>query len=207
MTARQNDPQSEYTSFLSLRAERLTEQTQNAGEMYFQEFNISYASIRVRARLRGAPGAVAGIFTYLNDTQESDIEMLTRDSGRYIQYTNQPTNLGPPTFQGIPGATSNISLPLNADVTKWHTHRLDWTPGRSVFFLDDQQINSNTVNVPVADPPSKIYINMWSAQSAFTGRMDVGKNATLDIQWIELLFNTTSSARIPCTQNTCSIDT
>ena len=49
-----------------------------------------HASIRIRARVAGSPGACAGIFTYLDDEQESDIEILTRDDRSTMRATNQP---------------------------------------------------------------------------------------------------------------------
>ncbi|KAF3034607.1 hypothetical protein E8E12_005029 [Didymella heteroderae] len=95
------------TSHLSLNTARIDSETQDSGEIFFKEFNISYASLRVYSRVHGAPGAVAGIFTYLNDTQESDIEIFTRAPSNYIQYSNQPASSGEPDWIPIPGATVN----------------------------------------------------------------------------------------------------
>jgi hypothetical protein len=38
----------------------------------------------------GNNGAVAGLFYYRNDNNESDIEILTRDESSSIRYSNQP---------------------------------------------------------------------------------------------------------------------
>lgn len=38
----------------------------------------------------GAAGAVAGLFTYEDGQNESDIEILTRDDPNEIRYSNQP---------------------------------------------------------------------------------------------------------------------
>ena len=38
------------------------------------------------------PGAVLGLFTYVNDANESDIEILTRDPLNRIRYMNQPSD-------------------------------------------------------------------------------------------------------------------
>jgi hypothetical protein len=157
------------------------------------------------SRVHGAPGAVAGIFTYLNDTQESDIEIFTRAPTTHVQYSNQPSSLGSPTWDPIPGATVNITMPDGDVITDWHVHRLDWTAARSVFFFDDVQMNETTLHVPVADPPSAFYIDMWSANSSWSGSMDIGKNATLDILWIEMLFNTTAEVKPAGTQRVCAV--
>jgi beta-glucanase (GH16 family) len=194
-----------YRSYLSLSTVRVNDETQDSGEITFKEFNASYASVRVYGRVRGAAGAIAGIFTYLNDTQESDIEMLTRAPAQYIQYSNQPTTLGEPSWEAIPGATVNVSLPHAKLYTDWHVHRLDWTPGRSVFFLDGEQTNTTTLHVPIAHPPSGLYINIWSANSTWSGSMEVGKNATFDILWIELLFNTSQPVGDASPERICTI--
>jgi beta-glucanase (GH16 family) len=52
--------------------------------------NMLYASTRIRARITGDSGAVAGMFYYRDGTNESDIEVLTRDKHSVIHYTNQP---------------------------------------------------------------------------------------------------------------------
>lgn len=174
--------------------------------MLFTEYNISYASLRVYSRVHGAPGAVAGIFTYLNDTQESDIEIFTRSPSDYVQYSNQPASSGEPDWTPIPGATVNVSMPSNKVYTDWNVHRLDWTKDRSVFFVDDEQLNETSLHVPVASPPSGFYINMWSANSTWSGSMKVGRNATLDILWIEMLFNTTQPLQTSGEKRVCSVN-
>lgn len=205
-TANKTDSTINATSYLSLNTERNDAETQSSGEITFREFNISHASLRVNTRIYGAGGAVAGIFTYLNDTQESDIEMFTRAPERYVQYSNQPASLGEPTWAPIPGATVNVTMPQNKVYEHWHVHRLDWVEGRSVFFLDDEMTNTTTLQVPIAQPPSRFYINMWGANSTWSGAMEVGNNATLDVLWIEMLFNTTDSVMTPSTQNVCAVE-
>ena len=178
---------------MTLSTARIDAETQEAAEITFEEFKAVHASIRVFGRIRGSPGAVAGIFTYLNDTQESDIEVLTRDPEQYVQYTNQPSSTGAPDWAPIPGSTVNVTLAQSWSYTDWNVHRLDWTPGRSVFFVNDIQMNTTELHVPVASPPSEIYINMWSANSTWSGSMDIGDSAEFDIQWVELLFNVTDT--------------
>ncbi|PMD44745.1 glycoside hydrolase family 16 protein [Hyaloscypha variabilis F] len=196
-----------YSTYLTLSSARINESTQEGGEITFDEFNVSYASIRVLGRVKGTPGACAGIFTYLNDTEESDIEMFTRDPANFVHYSNQPSSTGAPDWLPIPGATVNVSMPDGMYWTDWHVHRLDWTPGRSVFFVDDIQRNTTTLQVPVADPPSGVYIDMWGANSTWVGSMPIGGEATFEIQWVELLFNTSvSSPAAPAeNQKLCAI--
>jgi hypothetical protein len=208
LTANSNDSSTYYSTYLTLSTQRLSPTVQEAGEITFSEFNASYASIRVFCRVHGSPGGVAGIFTYLNDTEESDIELFTRAPSNYIQYSNQPTSSGDPDWTPIVGATVNDTLPNNTKYTDWHVHRLDWTLGRSVFFVDDVQTNTTILNVPAALPPSGIYIDMWSANSTWSGSILQGQSAELDVQWVELLFNATVVAdgnKLPAGANICPV--
>jgi len=202
------DRSSSYSTYLTISTSRIDDETQEGGEITYKEFNVTYASIRVLGRVSGTPGACAGIFTYLNDTQESDIEMFTRDPPNFVHYSNQPASTGPPNWSAIPGATVNVSMPAGAQWTDWHIHRLDWTPGRSVFYVDGIERNTTTSQVPVPDPPSGIYLDMWGANSSWVGSMPIGGEATFDIQWVELLFNTSlDSPRAPiANQKICKVD-
>ena len=192
--ANSTDKSSDYSTYLTLSSARIDDETQEGGEITFTEFDVTSASIRVFGRVSGTTGACAGIFTYLNDTQESDIEMFTRDPNNYVHYSNQPSSTGAPDWTPIPGATVNVSMPQGLRWTDWHIHRLDWTPGRSVFFVDDIMTNTTTLQVPVSKPPSQIYVDMWGANSSWVGSMPIGGEATFDIQWIELLFNASNAS-------------
>jgi hypothetical protein len=205
--AKNTDKTKEYSSYLTLSTARISKTNQEAGEITFKEFNATYASVRVYGRVRGAPGGVAGIFTYQNDTQEIDIEMFTRSPSNYIQYSNQPASSGEPKWIPVPGASSNMTLPPGQRYTDWHVHRFDWTKDRTAVFVDSTQTNTTTLNVPVISPPSKIYLDMWSSASDWTGNMVVGNSAEFDIQWVELLFNSTDSiAQAASPDKVCTIE-
>ncbi|KAL9103334.1 MAG: hypothetical protein Q9187_009016, partial [Circinaria calcarea] len=80
-------------------------------------------------------------FFYKGDTQESDIEILTSKLTSGIHYTNQnPT-------AGSLSTTATNSLPADATTTM-HEYRLDWLPGKTVFYLDGVQQEEYTENVP-----------------------------------------------------------
>lgn len=155
---------------------------------------MKYLSIRVLARVQGQPGAVAGVFTYYNDSTESDIEILTRDPKTSIEYSNQPTvnEAG----DAIPGANFNISMPSVGGRlwSDWNVHRLDWLPGISAWYLNGNLAASTKVHVPGGSEGSRVIINMWSNGGFWSGNMSKGDKAELQIQWIEMVFNTSASS-------------
>jgi hypothetical protein len=173
--------------------------------VYFSEALVDSLSLRVKARITGASGAVAGFFTYFNDTQESDIEVLTRDEDNRVHYSNQPTE-NTTTMTTVPGTTHNKTR--SGSYQDWTVYRLDWLrdQGLSAWYIDDKLEKTSRVNVPVT--PSTVYINMWSSGASFSGRMDYGTNATLEIQWIQMAFNASSVAvkNVPRNGIVCAVE-
>jgi hypothetical protein len=131
---------------LTLNTSLLSNNTQLGGEIFWRPADVDAVSMRVSARVTGDTGAVAGIFTYHNDTQESDIEILTRDSGSSVHLTNQPTLDG--NDEPVADSTFNRSMPWLID--QFSVYRLDWFPnlGVSAWYVDGVMIKSSEVNVP-----------------------------------------------------------
>lgn len=69
---------------MALRTTRLPH-SQSTGEVENLQKNLMYASIRLRARVVGDPGACAGMFTYYDEDNETDIEILTAEPKDRIQ--------------------------------------------------------------------------------------------------------------------------
>jgi beta-glucanase (GH16 family) len=156
------------------------------------------------ARIHGASGAIAGFFTYHNDTAESDIEIPTGGSSNELHCSNQPTT-DPDTDVPIQGATYNVSMADHLPTSTWNNYRLDWVPGRSAWYVNGAQSADTGVNVP-ADAESKVILNLWSNGGNFSGRMNEGEEAWFDIQWVQLLFNTTGSSNTQSKGTVCEVE-
>jgi beta-glucanase (GH16 family) len=143
-----------------------------------------HASLRMYGRVEGAEGAVAGYFTFFDDSNESDIEILTQDPKDKIRYTNQPA-VDRAGNEIAAASLDPSNLPRWDD---WHTHRIDWLPKQSYWFLNGDQVAQNTYSVP--RKPSYLVLNMWSDGGEWSGNMSVGDSAEFHLQWIEMAFNT-----------------
>lgn len=174
-----------------------------AAELDFAEYNVTYASIRMSARINGASGAVAAFFTYHDDTNESDIEIPTGGKADEVHYSNQPT-ADPDTEDPIDGATFNVSMEAHKPTSDWNNYRLDWVPGKSAWYMNGAQSADTEVNVP--DTESMIILSLWSNGGTFSGRMGTGQEAWFDIQWVELLFNTSAIASTEPDGTVCSVE-
>jgi len=174
---------SSQTTYLTLRTERLPT-FQSTAEIENEQKNLMYASIRMYARVIGARGAVAGFFTYYDDDNESDIEILTDDNYTTWRFSNQPSV----NKKGDDIPQSSLAPGNLPPWDEWHEHRIDWTPGMVRWFIDGQYAAQNSYSVP--REPSGLVLNMWSNGNDWSGNMTVGDSAELQIQWVQLVFNT-----------------
>ncbi|KAF2274535.1 concanavalin A-like lectin/glucanase [Westerdykella ornata] len=174
---------SDASTWLTLRTSRLDD-FQSAAEMESTQKNVLFASLRMYARVRGDRGAVAGFFSFYNDTNESDVEILTRDPRDRIRYTNQPAV--DDEGDEVPGAS--VAVSGLGSWTEWAEHRIDWVEGRSFWFRDGRKVAENTYSVPSV--PSYLVLNMWGDGGEWSGEMEVGGSAVLEVRWIEMVFNT-----------------
>ncbi|KAK7535512.1 hypothetical protein IWX50DRAFT_630619 [Phyllosticta citricarpa] len=179
---------SAYPTYLTMRVARLADFS-SASELANNQANMLHASVRMWARVVGAPGACAGFFTYYDDSNESDIEILTQYGSNEYQYTNQPSvnKAG----DEIEAASINVTMPAQDagdDWTVWHEHRIDWLPHRVNWYLDGKIVATNTYSVP--RKPSALYLNMWSNGGSWSGNMSRGDSAEFHVQWVQMVFNT-----------------
>lgn len=195
-------------TYLGLRTTRLQE-FQSMVQFESQWDNILHGSMRIRMKVLTeaddsvARGAVFGWFTYASDTQESDIEILTRDPRNMVDLTNQPAS------SSTPGAKSSSSLPNGKNWTEWTDYRLDWFPGVSVWYFDEHMIFRSTNSVPT--DPSQMMVNLWSNGGSFSGTVRVGREVHVAIQWMEMVFNVSASNGAvdqskPQTNTLCTVD-
>lgn len=72
--------------------------------------------------------------------------------------------------------------------------------------MDGMQAAETSVNVPAT--PSMFIVNMWSNGGSWSGNMEVGKDAILQIQWVEMAFNVSGKGATSSSSNKmlCSIE-
>ncbi|KAF1956204.1 concanavalin A-like lectin/glucanase [Byssothecium circinans] len=184
-----NDTNNGFT-FLTLRTTRLQD-FQSAAEIENKQKNLMHVSMRMVARVTGSKGAVAGFFTFFDDDNESDIEILTNDATDTIRYTNQPAV----DKEGNEVSTASIASKKLAPWDNWQTHRIDWLEHNSYWYLNNKQVAANAYSVP--RKPSGLIINMWSDGGTWSGNMSVADSAEFQIQYIEMTFNTSGPVAGP----------
>ena len=179
----QNDNNDDAFTYLTLRTTR-GKDFQSAAEIENLQKNVKHVSMRMSARVVGDKGAVAGFFTFYDDANESDIEILTDDPKDVIRYTNQPSV----DKDGNEVAASSQRKTQLPAWDEWQTHRIDWLEKNSYWYLNQKQVAANSYSVP--RKPSYLVLNMWSDGGEWSGNMTEGGSAEFQIQWIEMAFNT-----------------
>ncbi|KAH8203024.1 hypothetical protein TruAng_002858 [Truncatella angustata] len=177
-------------TYLTLRTARLDE-FQTAAEFESTSQTYQYLSARMYARTVGPSGAITAMFTYRgsddpNAIQESDLEIRTMDPPDVIQYTNQPSYSR--TGDAVDQATRNATVPVGWD--DWAVHRMDWSPEDTTWYVDG--VNVSQISFQTPRDPSYLIFNSWSDGANWSGNMSVGDEAYLQIQWIELVYNSTA---------------
>ncbi|KAI0383101.1 glycoside hydrolase family 16 protein [Hypomontagnella monticulosa] len=209
------DPNPDSSTFLDMRTARMKD-FQSSSEFESVIRNYHFLSVRMYARTIGAPGAVTAMFTFkdisnstdLTAVQESDLEIRTLDPPDRVQYTNQPsyTSMG----LDVQDATRNVTIPNKRDWTQWAVYRMDWSPDDTTWYINGDEVASISFQTP--RDPSILIFNSWSDGGSWTGNMSVGTEAHLQIQWIEVVYNTTEPAASKTKRdegqcfNVCSID-
>lgn len=116
-----------------------------------------------------------------------------------VQYTNQP---GTVDGEEQPEATRVVQLA--SPWTEWQEHRYDWTPGSSDWFVDGEKVASIQFQAPTS--PLSVLMNVWSDGGVWSGVMDVGGAAEMQVQWLDLTYNSTSQPGAGSCSNVCVID-
>jgi len=134
------------------------------------------------------------MFTYLpnnnpQDVQEADIEILTAGPRDMVQYTNQPSQ--DKNGNTLAQATVNSTNPGKRDWTVWNTYRLDWMPKMTSWYVNGESVANISFQAP--RDPSGLILNMWSDGGSWTGNMSLYDEAYLQIQWIEVVYNTSGA--------------
>ena len=103
-----------------------------------------------------------------------------------VQYTNQPNTDA--AGNNVPQSTINSTNPGGVDWTQWNTYRVDWMPKLTAWYVNGESVANISFQTP--RDPSSLIVNMWSDGGKWTGNMSIYDEAYLQIQWMELVYNT-----------------
>ncbi|KAJ7935725.1 concanavalin A-like lectin/glucanase domain-containing protein [Mycena leptocephala] len=165
-------------------------------EIVTKKSGIQSGSFRMNAQVPSVPGVVFGFFTYINDSQEQDIEFLSSDTDYYqhLYYTNQPGQL--PGGDVDPAAAKSVVVP-GADFTTFGVHRIDWLPTQTIYSYAGMNMgvnitSSTTITKNVPTTPSRFILNVWSNGDSGFSKGPPTADAIATVKYVHLYFNSTS---------------
>ena len=151
--------------------------------------DILYGSFRGTYSVNGGAGAIGALFFYASDTQETDIETLTRDDPQSVHFTNQPSS------------TTQMDLPDNLVRSDFADYRLDWKQNVTNFYVNNMLRNNFTTDVPTVN--GSVYMNMWADGGNFAGSSPPTSDASMIVKSVHLYFNTSDLESASTWQKAC----
>lgn len=175
----------------------LVEGMVSGGEINTARRDLLYGSYRSSMKITGVNGTVSAFFFYYNDTQEIDMEFLSRElpSGDNDNET-YPVNL---VLQSAAAAVvasaaqtpafATVNLPFDPRAA-FHEYRFDFQPGRVVFSADGTVL-AEMEGPAVPSHPAHLAINHWSNGNPLWsgGPPPAGQDAVLEVRYVKVYFN------------------
>lgn len=162
------------------------------GEIVTVRDDILYGSFRASYAVTGGEGAVAGFFSYADDLNENDIEILTKDGDNEVSFTNQGANLT--------DSSVITTLPNDAVTTDSQEYRFDWTADSVKYYVNDYFLTNITKNP--SQEASQIRLNAWSNGDTFTGGPPT-TDMQMSISSITMYFNSSNATINSQYQSAC----
>ncbi|KAI9825002.1 MAG: hypothetical protein M1819_000631 [Sarea resinae] len=171
--------------------------------------DMLYGSFRVAMKLTGIPGTCGAFFWYYNNTQEIDLEYLSR----LLNTTSSPLSLvlqSPASAHAGYDASSTPTyqvhqLPFHPS-TGYHEYRFDWTPGAVSFYADGVLLTTMTGSA-VPTSPGHILLNHWSNGNAAWSGGPPATDAALSVSYVKAYFNSSLDDRKNDYAQRCNGDT
>ncbi|KAI0692981.1 concanavalin A-like lectin/glucanase [Cerioporus squamosus] len=151
--------------------------------------NILYGIFNTTAITSPVAGVCHGFFTYKNDSQETDIEVLTAFYNTSNQYVHSGLQLTNQNTSNDHSRNTHLAVPYPADPTEAeHVYTIVWTVNETKQYFDGKHIGTLDTNVPSA--PSYFVWNSWSSGNEKWSAGPPTEDAILRIKRIDLEYQT-----------------
>ncbi|KAJ4018976.1 hypothetical protein NW752_004721 [Fusarium irregulare] len=178
-----------------------------ASEIDTTRLDLHWGSFRAGMKLTDTDGTCAAFFWYFNDTQEIDVEFLSRefdhDGGVY------PINLVVQSMASLEAGydaskTGNFKrVNLEFDPTDtFHEYRFDYIPGHVLFYADGKLL----ARMEGSDMPSAgghLILQHWSNGNPLWSGGPPTKEATVTVSYVNAYFNSSDHGRQSYLERQC----
>ncbi|KAL5120038.1 hypothetical protein ACEQ8H_002136 [Pleosporales sp. CAS-2024a] len=153
-------------------------------------------SFRVAMKLSNSSGTCGAFFFYHNNSQEIDMEFLSRQfnesQGAVNLVLQSPQSLANGYDAANTAGFEAQHLPFRPD-DLFHEYRFDWTKDRVSFYVDGQFLHDMTENVPTDG--GGIFFNHWSNGDATWSAGPPTQDTVMTISYMKSYFNSTNTER------------
>ncbi|RFU71988.1 concanavalin a-like lectin glucanase [Trichoderma arundinaceum] len=159
--------------------------------------DMQYGSYRAGMKLTAVNGTCAAFFWYFNDTQEIDMEFLSRefDSRKKIYPVNLVIQSEASRRAGYDASKTGTFKVVNLtfDPTLgFHEYRFDYLQGRVRFYADSQLLaEMNGSSVP--DGPGHLILQHWSNGNPLWSGGPPEQDAILTVSYVKAYFNSSDA--------------
>ncbi|KAL6695284.1 glycoside hydrolase family 16 protein [Trichoderma pleuroticola] len=159
--------------------------------------DLHYGSYRAGMKLTAVNGTCAAFFWYFNDTQEIDMEFLSRefDPVKKIYPANLVIQSEASRKAGYDASKTGTFKVVNLtfDPTAgFHEYRFDYLPNRVLFYADSQLLaEMNGTSVPSG--PGHIILQHWSNGNPLWSAGPPEEDAILTVSYVKAYFNSSAS--------------
>ncbi|KAK4448509.1 putative glycoside hydrolase family 16 protein [Podospora aff. communis PSN243] len=160
--------------------------------------DIMQGTFSASLKVSDVPGTCQAFFWYFNNTQEIDMEFLSKEFDNSNR--SWPVNIVLHTRVTMrTGYNPNhwkVLLPYNP-AEDYHVYRIDYLENRVEFYMDDipllQQLRNPRIAVPTA--PGHLVLSHWSnGDDNWSGGPPL-KDADMLVRWVKAYFNSSNPER------------
>lgn len=163
--------------------------------------DILYGSFRVGMKITEVDGTCGAFFFYRNDSEEIDMEFLSKQQQQQHDVQKGFANLvvqSPPAGSVQPGSVDNNTSPEFFDLHSldfnpaegYNEFRFDWLSDRVDFYANGRLLKSTRENVP--DAAGSLHLIHWSNGDEGWSGGPPGEDAALVISYVKAYFNSSS---------------
>ncbi|KAK5988766.1 hypothetical protein PT974_10255 [Cladobotryum mycophilum] len=161
--------------------------------------DLYYGSYRAGMKMTDVNGTCAAFFWYFNDTQEIDMEFLSREFDK--KTNNFPVNLviqskaAEAAGFNAEGTDTFKRVNLTFDPTEgFHEYRFDFLPDRVLFYADSELLADMGGNA-IPTSSGHLILQHWSNGNVGWSGGPPTEDAVLTVSYVKAYFNTTDTKR------------
>lgn len=179
-----------------------------SAEIVSERDDILYGSFRIAMKTTAINGTCSAFFSYRNDSQEVDLEILSADqhsdSGDWPIHlvVQNTTATASPNYAGSSQMIYQMAFPPGGTVANYHEYRFDWLPERIDYYVNGFHAWTTTENIP--STPGRIHFSHWSNGNPGWSMGPPMQDAVLTVSYVKAYFNSTDEKRTEQWDSACA---